>query len=88
MAGIFDASASPLYFVLLLALGGGSIFAGVRFARFAFVAYGVIYGYIGISDAILRNTHVFTAVLAYIAVSATAVIVFLVVLARRFGRDA
>jgi hypothetical protein len=27
-------------------------------------------------------------VLAYIAVSATAVIVFLVVLARRFGRDA
>jgi len=88
VAGVFDSSASPLYFVLLLALAGGSIFAGVRSARFAFVAYGAIYGYIGVSDLILRNTHDFTAVLAYIAVSATAVIVLLVVLARRFGRDA
>jgi hypothetical protein len=88
VAGVFDSSASPLYFVLLLALGGGSIFAGVRFARFAFVAYGAIYGYLGISDLILRDTLNFTAVLAYIAVSATAVIVFLVVLARRFGREA
>jgi hypothetical protein len=88
VAGIFDQSASPLYFFLLLALGSASIAGGVRLTRFAFVAYGAIYGYIGVSYFILRNTHDFTAVLAYIAVSATAVIVFLVVLARRFGRDA
>lgn len=88
VAGIFDESASSLYFLVLVAVGGGSIAGGVYFGRFAFVAYGVIYGYIGISDVILRNTRDFTAVLGYIAVSATAVIVCLVVLARRFGREA
>jgi hypothetical protein len=88
LAGVFDESASSLYFILLVALGGASIAGGVRRGRFAFVAYGVIYGYVGISDLFLRDAHDFTLVLAYLAVSATAVIVFLVVLARRFGREA
>jgi predicted membrane protein DUF2157 len=88
VTGVFDSSASSLWVVLLLAAGSASVVAGVRFSRFAFVAYGVIYGYIGVSDVILRNTHDFTAVLAYIAVSATVVIVLLVILARRFGREA
>ena len=82
-----EASFSP-YLFLLLAFAGASIVAGVRFSRFAFVAYGVIYGYVGVSDFILRNTRDFTAVLAYVAVSATVVIVLLVILARRFGREA
>jgi len=88
VAGVFDASGSSIYLLLMLAGGGASVVAGVRFSRFAFVAYGVVYGYIGISDVILRNTNNFTSVLAYIAVSATVVIVLLVILARRFGRDA
>src|SRR5262249_61135579 len=82
-----DSSVS-VYLVLLLALAGASITAGVRFGRFPFVAYGVIYGYVGVSDFILRNTNDFTSVLAYIAVSATVVIVVLVIVARRFGREA
>jgi hypothetical protein len=88
VTGISDWSGSSLWVVLLLAAGGASIVAGVRFSRFAFVAYGVIYGYIGISVFVLRGVNNFTMVLAYIAVSATVVIVLLVVLARRFGRDA
>ena len=88
VTGVFDSSASSLYIVLLLAAGSASIVSGVRSGRFAFVAYGVIYGYIGISDFILHGVNDFTFVLAYIAVSATVVIVLLVVLARRFGREA
>jgi hypothetical protein len=88
VAGVVDTLASPIYFLLLLAGAAASIVAGVRFARFAFVAYGVVYSYIGISDLILRNTNDFTSVMAYVAVSATIVIVLLVILARRFGRDA
>jgi hypothetical protein len=88
VAGVFERSASPLYFLLLVACGGASVVGGVRFSRFAFVAYGVIYGYIGISNLILRSVNDFTAVMAYIAISATVVIVLLVILARRFGRDA
>jgi hypothetical protein len=87
VAGVFDASATPLYFVLLVAFGGASVVGGVRFSRFAFVAYGVIYGYVGISDFVVRDVNNFTGVLAYIAVSATVVIVLLVMLARRFGRE-
>jgi hypothetical protein len=87
VTGIFDSSASSLYILLLLAAGGASTIAGVGFGRFAFVAYGVIYGYIGVSDLILRGANDVTT-FAYIAVSATVVIVLLVILARRFGRDA
>jgi Predicted membrane protein (DUF2157) len=88
VAGVFDRSTSSIYFLVLLVLGGASVAAGVRFRRFAFVAYGVIYGYVGVSDFLMRGVHEFTAVMAYVAVSSTIVIVGLVVLARRFGREA
>ena len=88
VTGVFDVSASLIYLVVLLGLGVGSVIAGLRFQRFAFVAYGVIYSYIGLSHLFLRNTFNSTVTFAYYAVSATIVIVFLVVAARRFGRDA
>jgi hypothetical protein len=88
VTGVFDTSVSSLYFLVLLGLGASSIAAGVHFRRFAFVAYGVIYGYVGVSDFLLRAVHDFTVVMAYVAVSSMVVIVSLVVLARRFGRDA
>jgi hypothetical protein len=83
----FDRSAHDLYLLALLGLAGLAIGAGVRFRRFAFVVYGVVYGYVGISARLLQGNYSYTAVLAYIAVSGTIVIVSLVVLARRFGRD-
>ena len=53
-----------------------------------FCVYGVLYGYAGISDVLLRGVHEDTSIFGYLAVSATVVIVCLVVAARRFGRDA
>jgi hypothetical protein len=68
-------------------LAGLSIYAGSLFRRFAFVVYDTIYGYIGISTKLLRDVRDFTAALLYVIVSGTIVIVALVVLARRMGRE-
>ena len=87
VSGVFDQTAHWIYLPGLLVLVAISIQAGVRFRRFAFVLYGTIYGYIGISSRILREIDGDTASLAYIVVSSTIVIVLIVVLARRFGRE-
>jgi hypothetical protein len=52
-----------------------------------FVAYGIVYGYAGITIRVLRNVGSATAFFGYFLVTGTVVIVALVVLARRFGRD-
>ena len=76
-----------LYLMGLLGLAALAIVEGVRFRRFAFVVYGVLFGYAGISFRILRDIGSFTSALAYLVVSGTIVIVTLVLVARRFGRD-
>jgi hypothetical protein len=77
-----------LYLMALLGLAGVAIVAGVQFKRFAFVVYGVVYGYLAISIRALRDIHSVTSSLAYFVVSGTIVILALVALARRFGREA
>jgi len=76
-----------LYLLALLGLAALAIAEGVRFRRFAFVVYGVLFGYAGISFIMLRDIGSVSLALAYLVVSGTIVIVTLVVLARRFGRD-
>jgi len=72
----------------VLGLSAVAIVQGVRFNRFAFVVYGVLYGYAALSGRLLRDVRSFSAGLSYFVVSGTVVVVTLVVLARRFGRDA
>ena len=79
---------SLFYWLVLIALCAAAIGLGIRFSRFAFVVYGVIYGYAGVSSRLLRNLGSFSGGLAYFVVSGTMVIIALVVTARRFGRDA
>jgi hypothetical protein len=78
---------SIVYLAAALALGALAIVEGVRLRRFAFVVYGVVYGYAGITTRVLWNVNSFELGLAYYVVSGSAVVVALVVLARRFGRD-
>ena len=87
VSGVIDRNANWMYLLGLVILAGVSIRAGVHFRRFVFVVYGTIYGYIGLSAEILRRLGTDTAALSYIAVSSTIVIVAIVILARRFGRD-
>jgi hypothetical protein len=75
------------YLAALLVLSGLAVATGVRFKRFAFVVYGVVYGYAGVSIRLIRDVQSFTSFLAYFVVSGTIVILALVMLARRFGRE-
>jgi len=87
VSGLGD-SAGLIYLAALLLLSAGAIVLGVRFTRFAFVAYGVVYGYIGISYKLLENVGEAAVGFLYLVVSGILVIIALVVLARRFGREA
>ncbi len=78
----------PIYVLLLFGLAGLAIAGGVRLKRFAFVVYGVVYGYAGVSFWLLSDVRSFSSFLSYVVVSGTIVIVSLVVLERRFGREA
>ena len=63
------------------------IAGGVRARRFAFVVYGAVYGYVGVSRELVRVVPGATALLYYFVISAGLMIAGLVVLSRRFGRE-
>jgi len=76
-----------LYLMVLCMLAGLTIVQGIRTRRFAFVAYGILYAYAGISIQVLRGIDGDTHVFAYFTLSGVVVIAGLVMLARRFGRE-
>jgi predicted membrane protein DUF2157 len=71
----------------LLAASAAIVALGIRFRRFAFVAYGVVYAYVGIGAQVLHHTRSETLLLAYFVASGIAVVGGLAWLARLFGRD-
>jgi hypothetical protein len=87
VSGVLEPSIGLLYLAVLLSLAAASIYLGVHYRRFAFVAYGTVYGYAGISVRVLEAIGGVTPALAYFAVTGTGVVIALVVLARRFGRE-
>src|SRR2546425_1077043 len=87
LSGVFERDGEWLYFAGLMAMVVISIHAGVRFRHFAFVVYGTVYGYIGVSSKILRNMRGSTAELLYVVISGTIVIASIALLARRFGGE-
>lgn len=89
ISGVFDDDVTAWgYLVALLTLSAASIYLGIRFKRFAFVAYGTLFGYVGLSVRLLDLiSGGETVLLAYFAVTGSAVLLALVLIARRFGRD-
>ena len=87
VSGVVASYTISVWLLGLLAASGAVIVGGVRFRRFAFVVYGVVYGYVGLSREVLRGVWSVTAALSYVVISAAAVIVCLVALSRRFGRE-
>jgi hypothetical protein len=87
LSGSMEPQTGWIYLALLMALSITAMVLGARFNRFAFVVYGTLYGYIGLSRQILRGISSETAVLAYFVVTGTIVITTMAILARRFGRD-
>lgn len=88
ISGVHDENATWVYFAALLAFAASAIVGGLRFRRFAFVAYGTVYGYIGISMRVLNGTVIDSRIaLSYLIVSGVAVVCLMVFVARRFGRE-
>jgi hypothetical protein len=87
VSGVIGGEPRWLWMIGLLVVSGVAIERGVLFKRFVFVAYGVVYGYVGLSSQVIRALHDTTAAFAYFVVSGTIVIGALVVLSRRFGRE-
>jgi hypothetical protein len=87
VSGVNSRELEPLWLIGLLGASGFAIERGIRFRRFAFVLYGVGYGYVGITARVLHTTVGDTATLSYIVISAVAVVGGLVAVSRRFGRD-
>jgi hypothetical protein len=75
------------YLAALLSLCGASIVLGLRYRKFAFVTYGILYGYGAISFKLLEVLGGPTEIFFYGVTTGTVVLIALVVLARRFGRD-
>jgi hypothetical protein len=87
LSGVFNRQGSGLWFVALLIACGASLAWGLTRRQFAFVAYAVVYGYVGVSSMFLRVVTGDTAVLTYFVITAVAMLVLLVQIARRFGRQ-
>jgi hypothetical protein len=87
-SGVFDGGAEGWgYLALLLILSPAAIYLGIRYRRFAFVAYGTLYGYAGLSIRVIDDLSSITAALVWFVVTGSVVVLALVVLARRIGRD-
>jgi hypothetical protein len=87
VSGIGDRSAGALYLAALTMLSIVAIVLGIQRARFVFVAYGIIYGYAGITARVMPHIETETETFGYFVVTGTLVMISLVYLARRFGRD-
>ena len=87
ISGVLEPGYGWAYLLVLLALAGASIYFGVRYRRFAFVSYGTLYGYAGLSVRLLDVMGGVTIGLTYFVFTGSVVVILLVVLARKFGRD-
>jgi hypothetical protein len=88
LSGVFNRQGYGVWFLPLLAACGASLTWGLRRRQFSFVAYSAVYGYLGVSSILIRDLNNSTAILSYYVVTGVAMLVMLVMVARRFGREA
>jgi hypothetical protein len=86
LSGVFN-RAGEFWTLSLLAACGASLAWGLARRQFAFVAYAAVYGYVGVSSLLIRDIGSFRAALTYFAVTGVAMLVPLVRIARRFGKE-
>ena len=86
-SGAMDEQTGWWWLAALIGAAAVAVALGLRFKRFAFVLYGVVYGYVGVSQPMMGTLHGDTARLAYFIVSGTAVLVSLALIARRVGHE-
>ena len=87
LSGVFQSQGYAKWLLALIAACGASLAWGLARRQFSFVAYAAVYGYVGVSSILIRDMHGDTAVLSYFFVTGIAMLVMLVTIARRFGRE-
>jgi hypothetical protein len=88
LSGVFNRQGYLAWFLALLAACGASLAWGLARRQFSFVAYAAVYGYVGVSSILIRDITGDTAILSYFVVTGIAMLVLLILIARRFGREA
>ncbi len=88
LSGVFNREGYAAWLLGLLTACGASLAWGLARRQFSFVAYAAVYGYVGISSILLRGMDSGTGILSYFVVTGVAMVVMLVAIARRFGREA
>jgi hypothetical protein len=87
LSGVFERQGYVVWFLALLAACGASLAWGIKRRQFSFVAYAAVYGYVGVSSIIIRNMNDATVLFTYFFFTGVAMLVMLVQIARRFGRE-
>jgi hypothetical protein len=87
LSGVFNREGYLVWFLALLAACGASLAWGLARRQFSFVAYAAVYGYVGISAILIRDINGETAILSYFVVTGIAMLVMLILIARRFGKE-
>jgi len=88
LSGVFNRQGYGLWLLALLIACGASLAWGLTRRQFAFVAYAAVYGYVGVSSVLIRSVTDDTFMLSYFVITAIAMLLVLVPIARRFGRSA
>ncbi len=88
LSGVFNRQNDFVWFLALLAACAASLAWGISRRQFSFVAYAAVYGYVGVSSILIRDMRSETAALSYFVVTGIAMLVMLIQIARRFGREA
>jgi hypothetical protein len=88
LSGVFNREGYGLWFFALFVACAASLSWGLARRNFAFVAYAAVYGYVGVSSMFVRGVTDETAILSYFVVTGVAMLVVLVQIGRRFGRQA
>jgi len=88
LSAVFHREGYLVWLLCLLAACGASLAWGLKRRQFSFVAYAAVYGYVGVSAVLIRDMNDGTAVLGYFVFTGVAMLVMLVQIARRFGREA
>jgi hypothetical protein len=87
LSGVFERQGYAVWLLALLVACGACLAWGISRRQFSFVAYAAVYGYVGVSAILIRDMHGDTAVLGYFFITGVAMLVLLVVIARRFSRE-
>jgi hypothetical protein len=87
LSGVFNRQGYGGWFVALLVACGASLAWGLTRRQFSFVAYAAVYGYVGVSSILIRGMNDVTAIFSYFVLTGIAMMVMLVAIARRFGRE-